>query len=199
MIPYDPWLIDYSTDLSFPLVSPCPNHLQRLLPPFVSNILGPCTWAASRLPFIHALIKGTIIHDFQHRIAPNEVTFAHPNAYTGMFQPPLDQDQGQGKDQRQFLKDTLWWARQYGHPDSFLSVISPEKHARMRCILRPRFTKHALRVQEPFIQKDVNPLIARLQDLAGEMESKSAQVNMAPWFNDTTFDIFGGSWIWQVV
>ncbi|KAL5048957.1 hypothetical protein BDW71DRAFT_213171 [Aspergillus fruticulosus] len=147
----------------------------------LSKIAGPRAWAASRLPFIYALIKGTIIHDLQRlherygpviRIAPNEVTFAHPEAYTGIFQPRSDQGQ------QQFLKDPVWWARQPGHPDSLLSVISPEKHAHMRRILSPGFTARALREQEPFVQKYVNLLIAQLQDLV--RESKSAQVNMTP-------------------
>ncbi|KAL4737952.1 cytochrome P450 [Aspergillus similis] len=158
----------------------------------LSNIPGPRAWAASRLPFVYALIKGTIIHDFQKlhekygpiiRIAPNEVTFAHPQAYTDFFQPRSVQGQGQ------FLKDPLWWARQPGHPDSLLSVISPEKHAHMRRILSPGFTARALREQEPFVQKYVNLLIAQLQDLVSR--SQSAHINMAPWFNYTTFDIFG--------
>ncbi|KAL4747482.1 hypothetical protein BDW72DRAFT_209612 [Aspergillus terricola var. indicus] len=158
----------------------------------LSSIPGPRAWAASRLPFVYALIRGSIIHDFQKlheqygpiiRIAPNEVTFAHPEAYTDIFQPRPDQGQGQ------FLKDPLWWARQPGHPDSLLSVISPEKHAHMRRILSPGFTARALRKQEPFVQKYVNMLVAQLQDIVSK--SPSAHINMTPWFNYTTFDIFG--------
>ncbi|KAL4878977.1 cytochrome P450 [Aspergillus karnatakaensis] len=166
----------------------------------LSNIPGPRSWAASRLPFIYALVSGTIIHDIQAlherygpiiRIAPNEVTFAHPDAYADIFQPRPEHGQ------QQFLKDPLWWARQPGHPDSLLSVISPEKHAVMRRVLSKGFTARALREQEVFIQKYVNLLVAQLQDLVLESESKikrkgkSAQVNMTPWFNYTTFDIFG--------
>ncbi|KAL3494133.1 cytochrome P450 [Aspergillus germanicus] len=156
----------------------------------LSKIPGPRLWAASRLPFVYALIKGTIIHDIQRlhekygpviRIAPNEVTFAHPDAYKDIFQP--DQNQ------RQLLKDPLWWARQPGHPDSLLSAINPEKHAQMRRVLSPGFTAHALRSQEVFVQKYVNLLISQLSDLLGE--GKTADVDMTPWFNYTTFDIFG--------
>ncbi|KAJ0416241.1 cytochrome P450, partial [Aspergillus carlsbadensis] len=156
----------------------------------LSKIPGSRLWASSRLPFVYALIKGTIIHDIQRlhekygpviRIAPNEVTFAHPDAYKDIFQP--DQNQ------RQFLKDPLWWARQPGHPDSLLSAISPEKHAQMRRVLSPGFTTHALRSQEVFVQKYVNLLIAQLSDLLGE--AKTMDVDMTPWFNYTTFDIFG--------
>ncbi|KAL4901619.1 cytochrome P450 [Aspergillus multicolor] len=89
----------------------------------------------------------------------------------------------------QFLKDSLWWARQPGHPDSLLSKISPEKHAHMRRTLSPGFTARALRQQEPFIQKYVNLLVAQLQDVV--KEAKGVEVSMTPWFNYTTSDIFG--------
>ncbi|KAL4935414.1 hypothetical protein BDV06DRAFT_234344 [Aspergillus oleicola] len=155
----------------------------------LSAIPGPRAWGASRLPFVYALIKGTIIHDIQAlheiygpivRIAPDEVTFAHPDAYKDILQ--VDQTQ------RHFLKDPLWWARQPGHPDSLLSAISPDKHAQIRRVLSPGLTAHALRNQEPLIQKYVNLLISQLEDLTGDC---CAQVNMTPWLNYTTFDIFG--------
>jgi cytochrome P450 len=163
----------------------------------LSAIPGPRAWAASRLPYIYALIRGTIIQDIQSlhekygpiiRIAPNEVTFAHPDAYKDILQ--ADQNRTQ---QGRFLKDPLWWGRQPGHPDSLLSVISPDKHAQMRRVLSPGFTAQALRDQEPLIQKYVNLLISQLQDLAGGDGNGNsiAQVNMTPWFNYTTFDIFG--------
>ncbi|KIA75568.1 cytochrome P450 [Aspergillus ustus] len=170
----------------------------------LSKVPGPRLWASSRLPFVWSLIKGTLIDDLHKlheqygpviRIAPSEVTFAHPDAYKDIFHP------GQN-DRGQFLKDPLWWARQPGHPDSLLSAINPEKHAQMRRILTPGFTPQALRAQEPFVQKYVNLLITQLSDLiekdgkSGEQSSSSsnsnsAEVDMTPWFNYTTFDIFG--------
>ncbi|KAL3459217.1 cytochrome P450 [Aspergillus heterothallicus] len=156
----------------------------------LSGIPGPRLWASSRLPFVYALIRGTIIHDIQKlherygpviRIAPNEVTFAHPDAYKDIFQP--------GQNASQFLKDPLWWARQPGHPDSLLSAINPEKHAQMRRILSPGFTTQALRHQEPFIQRYVSLLVTQLSELAEK--GGTAEVDIAPWFNYTTFDIFG--------
>ncbi|KAL3480484.1 cytochrome P450 [Aspergillus californicus] len=157
----------------------------------LSNIPGPRTWAASRIPYIYALTRGTIIQDFQSlhnrygpilRVAPNEVTFAHPDAYTDMSK---------------FMRDPMWWGRQPGRADSLLSASSwsTEKHAHMRRVLSPGFTARALRGQEPFIQKYVNLLVSQLQEVVGESTNTSeragAQVNMTPWFNYTTFDIFG--------
>ncbi|RDW63132.1 cytochrome P450 [Aspergillus mulundensis] len=117
------------------------------------------------------------------RVAPNEVTFAHPGAYADILLPRSENNQ------QQFVKDPVWWGRLPGHPDSLFNVISPEKHALMRRTLSPGFTARALRQQEPFIQKYVNLLVAQLQDLVTEGEG--VEVNMTPWFNYTAFDIFG--------
>ncbi|KAL3475356.1 cytochrome P450 [Aspergillus californicus] len=103
------------------------------------------------------------------RVAPNGVTLAHPDAYTDIGEPRPEQNR------RQFPKDPLWFTPALGHPDSLGSAMT--------------FAPRALRVQEPFVQKYVNLLVTQLQDLV--KESKSSQVNMTPWFNYTTFDIFG--------
>jgi hypothetical protein len=61
----------------------------------LAHIPGPRSWAASRLHFVYALIKGTIVHDFERlhreygpilRIAPDEVTFAKAEAWVDIFQ-----------------------------------------------------------------------------------------------------------------
>ncbi|KKK19147.1 hypothetical protein ARAM_001416 [Aspergillus rambellii] len=187
-ISLSPWTATLLVILAYPIIRIIHNLYFHPL----SQIPGPRSWAASRLPFIGALIRGTIVHDFQRlhaeygpvvRIAPNEVTFAAADAWTDIFQTRPDQPQ--------FLKDPLWWARQPGHPDSLLSAINPDKHAHMRRLLSPGFTPRALRAQEPFVQKYVNLLVERLQDLAKDTGVGSAEVDMTPWFNYTTFDIFG--------
>ncbi|KAL4796818.1 cytochrome P450 [Aspergillus venezuelensis] len=175
------------------------------------QILGPWTWSATRLPFHIALVRGTIIHDIQSlhkkygpvlRIAPNEVTFAHPNAYAAILQPRPGQPQ--------FLKHPLWWAQMRGQPVSLLSAIDPGKHAQIKRVLSPAFTTRALRGHGLFIQRHVNLLVQLLMELvmddtrserAGQQNEnkensgrekgrkRNAKVNMTPWF--TTFDIFG--------
>ncbi|KDB21411.1 hypothetical protein H109_06659 [Trichophyton interdigitale MR816] len=160
----------------------------------LAKIPGPRAWAATRLPYCRALIQGTIVHDFEKlhqiygpvvRTAPDEVTFAHGDAYNDIFRVR------QGH--KQFLKQPVWWARQKGQPDSILSAISPESHARIRKILAPGFTTRALRAQEPLVQKYVNLLIQRMHDKASEVEGgkRGAEFDIGPWFNFTTFDIFG--------
>ncbi|KAF2790391.1 cytochrome P450 [Melanomma pulvis-pyrius CBS 109.77] len=162
----------------------------------LAKIPGPWSWGCSRFPFIHALIKGTIVHDIEKlhrkygpvlRIAPDEVTFAKAEAWNDIFQ--LRQDH------QQFLKDPVWWKAQPGQPDSLLSAINPDMHARIRKLLVPGFTPRALRAQEPIVQRYVNLLVERLTervaDLGKESKGKQVEMDIAPWFQYATFDIFG--------
>ncbi|KAK3317945.1 cytochrome P450 [Apodospora peruviana] len=159
----------------------------------LSKIPGPRTWAASRLPFIRSLLKGTIVHDIQKlhrqygpilRIAPNEVTFAQPEAWEDILRPQL-----QGS---QFPKDPIWWSRPPGSATSLLSAMAPDEHARIRKALAPGFTPRALKSQEPFIQRYVGLLADRLgETVLAAGPSSYAEIDIGPWFNFATFDIFG--------
>ncbi|XXH00551.1 hypothetical protein Hte_006899 [Hypoxylon texense] len=150
-------------------------------------------WSASRLPFVYALLRGTIVHDIEKlhrkygpilRIAPNEVTFAQPEAWADIFQlRPGHQ---------QFLKDPVWWKRQPGHPESLISAIEVEPHARIRKALAPGFTPRALRGQEPILQRYVNLLVERLSEVVTKSQgTQGVEIDIGPWFNFVTFDIFG--------
>ncbi|KAI1131180.1 cytochrome P450 [Nemania abortiva] len=159
----------------------------------LSGVPGPSTWSASRLPFVYALLRGTIVHDIQKlhqiygpvlRIAPDEVTFARADAWADIFQ--LRQGH------QQFLKDPVWWNKQPGSPDSLISAIDPEMHARMRKALAPGLSPRALKAQEPILQHYVNLLVDRLFDYAKEKPHQPGfELDIAPWFNFITFDIFG--------
>ncbi|KAI0838521.1 cytochrome P450 [Hypoxylon sp. FL0890] len=152
----------------------------------LSSVPGPKLWSCSRLPFIRALIRGSLIQDVEKlhrrygpaiRIAPDEVTFAQPEAWTDILR----------KDRPMFLKDPLWWAAQPDLHEALMTAIQPESHARIRKVLAPAFTTRALKSQEAILHQYVNLLVERLQDHA----SREAMINIAPWFNFTTFDIFG--------
>ncbi|KAI4866577.1 cytochrome P450 [Hypoxylon rubiginosum] len=159
----------------------------------LKNIPGPYSWSASRLPFVYSLLRGTIVHDIEKlhrkygpvlRIAPNELTFAQPEAWSDIFQlRPGHQ---------QFLKDPVWWKRQPGHPESLISAIDIDPHARMRKALAPGFTPRALRGQEPILHRYVNLLVERLSELITENQgTRGVEIDIGPWFNFITFDIFG--------
>lgn len=109
------------------------------------------------------------------------MTFASREAWGDIHQPRANH--------QPFLKDPLWWSSQPGHPDSIINAIDPEVHSRIRKALAPGFTPRALRSQEPFIQRYVSLLVERLQEQAPS--SLSFEIDISPWFNYTTFDIFG--------
>lgn len=162
----------------------------------LAHIPGPRSWSASRLPFIRSLVSGTIVQDIEKlhrkygpilRIAPNEITFAKAEAWADIFSPRPGH--------LQFPKDPVWWARQPGQPESLLSVPTAEGHARMRKLLSPGFTQRALKMQEPIVQKYVGLLIERLRERSTAPDQtdreKGVVLDIVPWFNYTTFDIFG--------
>ncbi|KAK6813703.1 hypothetical protein RU639_010291 [Aspergillus parasiticus] len=158
----------------------------------LSHVPGPICWSATRLPFIWALLRGTIVHDFEKmhrkygpvvRTAPDEVSFASGDAWTDIY--------ASRPDDRQFLKDPIWWRRQPGQDDSLLSAIHPAKHARMRKLLAPAFTPRALRTQEDILQKYVSLLVERIREQVEAAGKVGKEMDMSPWFNFTTFDIFG--------
>lgn len=162
----------------------------------LAHFSGPRSWSASRLPFIRSLISGTLVQDIEKlhrkygpvlRIAPNEITFAKAEAWADIF--------SLRPGHLQFPKDPVWWARQPGQPESLISVPTIEGHARMRKLLSPGFTERALKTQEPIVQKYVRLLIERLRERSTEFEEAGSEegfvLDIVPWLNYTTFDIFG--------
>ncbi|XRM46065.1 hypothetical protein ABZX51_009122 [Aspergillus tubingensis] len=158
----------------------------------LSHVPGPISWSATRLPFIRALLRGTIVHDFERlhrkygpivRTAPDEVSFASGDAWTDIY--------ASRPDDRQFLKDPLWWRRQPGQPDTLLSATHPAKHSRMRKLLAPAFTPRALRAQEALLQRYASLLVDRIRDQVSAAGTEGTVIDMGRWFNFTTFDIFG--------
>ncbi|KAM0256936.1 hypothetical protein ACHAQJ_004637 [Trichoderma viride] len=153
---------------------------------------SPVTWRASRLPFIWSLVRGNLVRDLERlhrkygtvlRIAPDEVTFAHEDATKDILQFR--------KDHQPFLKDLVWWKAQPGMPDSLISIIDPKQHARIRSLLAPGFTLRALKKQEDILHFYVNLLVDRIRELVSKEPKSGAVIDIVPWFNYITFDIFG--------
>lgn len=159
----------------------------------LAKVPGPRTWSATRLPFVWALLRGTIVHDFEKlhkiygpvlRVAPDEVTFASEEAWVDILQPRSGS--------RQFLKDPLWWARQPGQAQTLLSAIDPEEHAQIRKVLAPAFTPRALRAQEPTLHRYANLLVDKLHHIISNPDHESGtEIDVGPWCNYFTFDVFG--------
>jgi len=159
----------------------------------LSKVPGPPSWSASRLPFAHALIKGTLVQDLEKlhrqygpvlRIAPDDVTFSHPDAWIDIFQ---------GRPNHvYFPKDPVYWTQQLSPIPSVLGIYDLSAHARVRKQLAPDLTARAVRAQEPMIQRYVNLLVERLGKIvSADTTSQNIEVDMVQWFNFTTFDIIG--------
>ncbi|KAH8590694.1 cytochrome P450 [Bisporella sp. PMI_857] len=139
-------------------------HLYAFFHP-LAKAPGLKIWAASRLPYIRSLITGNLVHDVEKLHQKYGPVVRRPGHLP-------------------FVKDPIWWAKQAGRAEPILSAGDYD-HTRLRKLLHHGFTPRALREQEPMIQAYVALLIKRLRELPSE------PFDIAPWFNFTTFDIFG--------
>jgi cytochrome P450 len=118
-------------------------------------------------------------HGLILRIGPNEVTFAHPDAWNDVFRPAGRQP---------FSKDPTWWKNLPGTPLSIITAVDPEDSAYIRKCFAPAFSSRAFRLQEPILHRYASLLTSRLRET---VESGQDEVDMFRWFNFYTFDCFG--------
>ncbi|KAJ5124310.1 Cytochrome P450 [Penicillium bovifimosum] len=154
----------------------------------LASIPGPKANAATALPFFRSVLGGTLpmdarkLHDKYGdavRIAPNEVTFIHPDAAKDILSIRP------GKPQRP--KDPRPLSIGANHIPSILRT-DDQTHARYRRSLAHGFSEGSLQRQEAIVKGYVDLLVKRLRGIA---ESDSATVDMTRWYNYTTFDIIG--------
>lgn len=76
-----------------------------------------------------------------------------------------------------------------GQTPSLTGIIDDAEHARVRGLLSPAFSERAMREQESLIMGYIDLLIQRLKaQIHGPMRG---EVDLAQWYNFTTFDIIG--------
>ena len=191
----------WSTTLVVLLISyPFLQSLYYLYLHPLSRIPGSPLWSSSRLPFLVSVARGNLTRDLaaMHkrygpilRIAPDEVTFTHPDAWNDIMVPQPGR--------APFLKHPIWWKPLPGTPPSLISSIDPEQHAHFRRCFAPAFTSRALRSQEPVLQEYVDLLMRRLRDQIYDGDAKpgeerkeaaAAEVDIWRWYNFFTFDAF---------
>lgn len=158
----------------------------------LAYIPGPKLWAVSRLPYINSMFKGTYVHDLRNlhekygeavRTAPDEVSFATPQAWHDIFD--------QRSDQETFPKNPRWYKLPNGQLDPGLgTTVIVADHYRMRKLMEHGFTHKAAKAYEAIIQSYVTLLITRLREKAGKAP-QDASINMVDWFNFVAFDIVG--------
>ena len=149
-------------------------------------------WTAFRLPFVKALVSGTLPHQVKSfhekygqvvRVAPDELSFTDPAAWRDIYP-------------QNFLRPQEYKDKPPGKAAENLISASEPDHARFRRILAPAFSEKSVYEQEAMITEHVNLLVRKLEELTkdGPMQNK-AVVDVLKWFNYTTFDIIG-DYIW---
>lgn len=160
----------------------------------LSSIPGPKLWAISRLPYINSTFKGTYVHDLRKlhskygeavRTAPDEVSFASPQAWHDIFDARPDPET--------FPKNPRYYKLPNGQPDpGMATTVIFADHRRMRGLMEHGFTQKALRAQEHIIQSYVTLLITRLREKALlKGPGPEAVVNVVDYFNFVIFDLIG--------
>ena len=113
------------------------------------------------------------------RLAPGELTYITANAWKDIYgnrpgKGPLPPSHLYGLREKEFFGSfSLLWLEDH------------KEHARHRRIMAPAFSDRSLREQESVIRKYVDLFIQRMRENAG------TPVDIAAWFNFTTFDIIG--------
>ncbi|KAK4097704.1 cytochrome P450 [Parathielavia hyrcaniae] len=155
---------------------------------------GPRLWAASTIPYTVAWLSGSAsytIHALHQqygdivRVAPNRLSFTHPQAYQEI--------RGHRKsNQEEHSKDAAFYAISRQN----ILGASREDHTRLRRILSHGFSAKSMQGQQPMITKYIDLLMQRLRERTtttkkGEKTRQEAVVDLTAWFNYTTFDIIG--------
>lgn len=152
----------------------------------LSKYPGPRLAAATNIPIAYNTWYGTLSHWLLNlheeygsdviRISPTELSFISPSAWKDMY---ASRQGGINP----FAKDHLV----FGGIQNIVTANDAD-HSRMRRLLSHAFSDKALREQEPLIQVYVNALIDGLKKQCKNPDDK---INLADWFNWTTFDVVG--------
>ncbi|KAF4944541.1 hypothetical protein FSARC_14648 [Fusarium sarcochroum] len=149
---------------------------------------GPILNRISILPFLYWLSSGTLPYHVADlhgrygrviRIAPNELAFCDPRAWRDIYSR-----QGAGRLECPHDMDYYNGTRQ-----SQASIIACEReeHDAIRKKMNIGFSDHALKTQEPEIQRYIDLLVQRLTTHSSNGQS----VNLRDWIAYTTFDLIG--------
>ncbi|KAL8655716.1 MAG: hypothetical protein Q9210_000697 [Variospora velana] len=155
----------------------------------LSKFPGPKSAAATPIPFVKALVQGDIVHWVMDlhvkygevvRITPDELSFISPSAWQDIYtiKPQLPK-----------VKKGVSQAAN-GVPVLATETVI-ERHARQRRILAPAFSERALRKQEDILKHYTDLLVSKLNDQIASTEKPSVTLNIARWYNFTTFDTIG--------
>lgn len=117
------------------------------------------------------------------RIAPNELSFANPDAWDDIY------SMKDGANPEAFKKCELWHGNLEPGPSSVFTTIDFRAHGRIRRFMDPAFSEKAVLQQEPIVQSYVSIFIDRIRERSSS--SGRTTVNIVEWINFTLIDIIG--------
>jgi cytochrome P450 len=167
--------------------------LYNLLLHPLRTIPGPRLWAATHIPYTLAWLSGRlpyITHSLHEkygdvvRVAPNRLSFTHPDAWNDIRGHRKSGREEHGKD-----------PHFYSLSRNNIVGSSRADHTRLRRILSHGFSAKSMQGQQPLITRYVDLLMQRLRERTtqedGDGTRQAAVVDLAAWFNFTTFDVIG--------
>jgi len=152
---------------------------------------GPFAARASRLYFIYWDLRGEShlkikeLHDRYGevvRIAPNELSYNSSQAWQDIC------GHRQATKHGSFEKDVTFFSRPFNGAQS-IQTANDVDHRRMRRLQAHAFSEKALSCQEPIVKHYVDLLTSQLHKQAEG--PNGGVVDMARWYNFTTFDLIG--------
>jgi cytochrome P450 len=153
---------------------------------------GPLSWRSCRLPYMTSILTGRLpaevkrLHEVYGpivRIAPNELSFADPQAYEEIYS-----NRGNSL---AFPKGRVWHEPMPGKPPMLTTILDSREHARTRKKMEGGFTERAVTRQERIVQEYVELAVKKLAQAIARCGGTDAVLDIVPWFTWTTVDIIG--------
>ena len=151
---------------------------------------GPFVHRVSRLPWAIRHASGEQAFHTQRlhdrygpvvRIGPNHLSFTDPQAWKEIYSHRT----GDGHGLQEMPKSTEFTRNVKGQLTTIVNA-DQEEHQRLRRALAHGFSDSSMRQQESVMLKHVNMLVDRLRQEGAGGQNK---LNMAEWYNWTTFDL----------
>ncbi|KAK4184282.1 Isotrichodermin C-15 hydroxylase [Podospora australis] len=154
---------------------------------------GPLFMRATRLGYIRRSLKGTLSFEMLDlhqkygpvvRIAPNELAFCDPQAWKDIMGHRTG---GPDKQQLEFEKSEKFYRPVADIPVDIVNAKRDE-HALLRRTMAHGFSDRAMREQQPLIKGYIDLLMQKLRKYG---QGGKQKVDLAAWYNFTTFDVIG--------
>ena len=163
------------------------NFLYNIFLHPLRSFPGPLLHRASRIPYCVSALRGTLTFDVLDlhkeygsvvRVAPDELAFADSSAWKDIM--------GHRSGGQEMGKWQPFTRPVETMPTDIINA-DREEHSRLRRQLAHGFSDKSMREQQPIIRKYIDLLIQRLHENC----DGGKPLNIAAWYNYTTFDVIG--------